>query len=760
MPLAPPLWARRNQDGMPHVTALIRAPNSQSDISATLYRESALERPSVEITPLQAALRYKWFILGFAAVVTALVTFLIQQLPVTYTASASLMVDARKLRVTDGASVLSDPTLNIEQLHTVMEQLHSPRVAEDVIQQLNLRQNPLFCAKTTFSERLQASIGRLIGKPAPAAPATCDMSMTDATDKLLGAVSASNDGKSWIIRVSADASTPDLSTQIANAYAQAFVFEQRRQVSETTDQASAWLTNYLRTLRDQVQQADAAVEAFQQKNQLTPLRQGETVITQRLADLNAQLGEVTGQLSEKQAALHQAQSSGSSISAASPAVLASPVIQGLIAKQADLQAQQAELSARFGDNYPSVQAANGQLARLRQAIRTEVGKVSAGLNEEVNALTARKAQLTTEVQSLQSTSGVQGGANVRLLSLQREAESERKLYESLETRLHEVDAEQHMQWPASSVVVAARNPLAPSFPRLKMMVTGVFLVSLGIGSGIAFALAMAARTFRDVDQVEGETGVRVLGLFPQPPRRATAGEMVNTRPGSLEAETVHYTLANLIRGRDTMRPSSSGWVVMVSSALPGEGKSSLAAALGQAAVRLGMSAALLEGDVRAEAPRGRRAARGEPEIVAPLTAGEQMPGQAISKVVDRSFLHVLSLRSLIPGVRRLTGSSEVATIIRNLQAQYEIVIVDTPPLLAVPDALTMAPLVDDTILVVDWRKTPRRSVMATVKVLMRANMEITGIVLSKVNLRQFARQRTSEGLYARGYKGHSVAVAD
>ncbi len=741
------------------VTALIRAPGSQSDLSTTLYRESALERPSVEITPLQAALRHKWFILVFATVIATLAGFAFAQLPVTYTASTSLMVDARKLRVTDGASIMSDPALDIEQLHTVMEQLRSPRVGEDVVRQLDLQHNPSFCAKTDYLQRLQASIAALFGKPIAAPPVTCDMTVAQATDKLLAAVSSTNDGKSYIIKLNADASSPELATQIANAYAQAFVVEQRRQVNDTTDQASAWLTTYLATLRQQVEAADVAVETFQRQNQLTPLRQGETVITQRLGDLNAQLGDVTGQLAQKETALRQAQTSGNNISASSPAVLASPVIQGLIQRQADLQAQQAELSARFGDNYPSVQAANGQLGRLRQAIRIEVGKVAAGLNEEVSALTARKAQLAAQVQSLQSESGVQGGANVRLQSLVREAESERKLYESLQTRLHEVDAEQHMQWPESNVVVAARPPLAPSFPRLKMMITGVFLVAVGIGAAIAFAISMMASTFRDVEQVEGETGVRVLGLFPQPPRRATAREMVTSRPGSLEAETVHYTLANLIRGRDTMRQSGGGWVVMVSSALPGEGKSSFAAALGQAAVRLGMSAAVLEGDVRRDAVREYRGNHGDPDVVAPLSTGEQTGGQAVSKVVDRSFLHVLSLRSLIPGVHRLTGSSEIATIIRNLQAQYELVIIDTPPVLAFPDALSLAPLVDDTLLVVDWRKTPRRLVMATVKVLMRANMEITGIVLSKVNLRNFARQRTSEGLYARGYKGHSIVVS-
>jgi uncharacterized protein involved in exopolysaccharide biosynthesis/Mrp family chromosome partitioning ATPase len=739
---------------------LIRNSATQAEQTGSYFRDGGGDRSAAEITPLQAALNYKWFILLFAIALTAFAWLVLKQMPVRYSATASVMIDARKLQLTDAASMVRDPTPDLDRLRTFMEQLKSPAVARVVVDQLDLVHQPEYCVKTSTLERLTKQIDAIRGVPDTAAAPVCDVSRDDAVEHLLGNVSGSNDGRSYIIKVSAEASTAQLAAAIANTYSAAFVADQRRQLSDTTDQASAWLTSYLKSLRAQVLAADAAVEAYQSSNQLTPIR-GETVTAQRLSELNTQLTEVTGDLVNKQAALRQMQSGSGQLSGSAPAVLASPTIQALVTRLADLTTTEAELRARFGENYPSVVATAQQINRLQQAIRTESGKVVGGLSAEVAALSARKTELTAAVQALQSDNGVQGTNNIRLQALQREADTDRKLYEQLETRLHEVDAERHMQWPESSVAVAARPPMFPSFPRTSMTLTGVFIVALGIGTGIAFALSMLARKFRDVNQVEGETGVRVLGLFPQPPRRALAKEMVLSRPGSLEAETVHFTLANLIRGRDAMRPNS-GWVVMVTSALPGEGKSSLAAALGHAAVRLGMSAALLQGDVRSVAPRrpGKTEAGG-PEMLEPLMSPNLQVSQSLSKTaVDRSYLHVVPLRSFLPQAQRLAGSAEIAAVIRNLQSQFEMVIIDTPPILAVPDALSLAPMVDDTVLVVDWRKTPRRSVMATVKVLMRANMEITGIVLSKVSLRQFARQSTSEGLYARAYKGHSMAAGD
>lgn len=746
------------------MTALIRASAAEPILAANASNGSpTFEQNSYEISPLQAALSYKWRILCFAVVITAVAGVVVKQLPVRYTSAASVLIDARKMQVIDAQSVLSTPALDLDRLRTYMEQLRSTAVTQAVVEQLDLTHDPAYCPVPSLLDKVQSAVTARIApymhwSVSPVESTVCDISVEAATEHLLTAVTGSNDNRSYIIKISADASTPERAAQIANTYARAYVDSLRRQTNDAAEQADAWLTSYLSNLRTQTQAADAAVEKFRRQNQLTPVR-GETVVAQRLVELNTELSAATSALAEKQAALSQVQSAVSSgLGAASaPAVLASPVIQRLIDKQTELQANEADLRSRYGSSYPAVQAAAAQSERMRRTLQLEIGKVTQGLADEVAALTARKASLTATVQGLQSATGEQGTASVRLQELERDAETEHKLYESMLTRLHEVDAERHMQWPDASVAVEARPAPTPSFPRTKMILTGIFMVALGVGAGIAFAMSQVSRVFRDVGHVEGETGARVLGLFPLPPRRSSPKGMVRDQPGSIEAETVFFALANLLSTRKAAK-ATEGWVVMVTSALAGEGKSSCAAALGYSAVRAGMSVALLECDVRSPGTGqwlAAKTAANEGRDLGPTSLTKADPNTPKPEI-DKSTLHIMPIRSFVGDADRLVASPEVTAVVRNLRSQYDLVLIDTPPILAVPDALTLAPLIDDTVLVVDWRKTPRRSVAATVRVLLRANILITGIVLSKVNLRQFARLSTSEGYYARGYAGSEL----
>jgi Mrp family chromosome partitioning ATPase len=371
-----------------------------------------------------------------------------------------------------------------------------------------------------------------------------------------------------------------------------------------------------------------------------------------------------------------------------------------------------------------------------------MGKVVAGLSEEVAALAAHKASLAAAVADLQATTGDQASANVRLQELQREADTMHRLYETMSMRLREIEAERHMTWPASSVVVAAQPPRFPSFPRTKMMLTGIFIVSLGGGVGIAFGAGLMAKSFRDIDQVEAETGLPILGIFPRPPRRSTAARMVIDQPRSMQAETIGFVLVNLSRGAIGPGP---GRVVMVSSAIPGEGRSSFALALGQRALQAGLSVALLDCDMRsagasrlAEPPRGANTAS--------VAAGRQLADPA---ALDTGAPRALAIHSCGNDRHALTVAIGAGAMVRRLRTEYDLLLIDTPAVLAVPDALALAPLVDDAVLVVDMARTPRHSVLAATRAMRRAGIEMTGVVLSKVNLRDFARRGAGEGLYAR-----------
>jgi uncharacterized protein involved in exopolysaccharide biosynthesis/Mrp family chromosome partitioning ATPase len=718
---------------------LTRTPASQSGANADI--DTAAVRTG--LSPLQAAWSCKWRILVGGVLVTAIAAVALKQLPVRYSTAASIMVDARHLQVIEARSILSSQTIDIDRVRTYLERLRSPAIARTVVDELGLADLPAFCDPGP-SGGVGGLVARLLGGPPPPEP-RCHMDKQDATEKLMRMVSGGNDGRSYIIKIEAEAGNPSLAAVIANAYARAYVAADRDQTNDAAIQADQWLSSYLDGMRQQMQSADAAVERYQTTNQLTPLR-GETVITQRLAELNSQLVLATSQLAEKQSALHEVEWSsrvGGAIDTSAPAVQSSPLIRSLLERQSELQNSLADLSTQYGDAHPQVQAAAARLQKLRQTIYAEMSKVIAGLTEEVASLSARKASLAAAVAELQGTTGNQASANVRLQELQREADGMHRLYETMSTRLREIDAERHMSWPSSSVVVEAQPPRVPSFPRMKMMLTGIFIVSLGGGAGIAFGAGLMSKSFRDIDQVEAETGLPVLGIFPRPPRRTTAARMVVDQPNSMQAETIGFVLVNLARASVER---GSGRVVLVSSAISGEGRSSFALALGQRALQSGLSVALLDCDMRSAGASRLPERTGGARRPPPPSAGRQLADPA---TLESGALQVLPIHSCRSDRHALAVATGAGAMVRRLRLEYDLLLIDTPAVLAVPDALALAPLVDDAILVVDMHQTPRHSVLAAAKAMRRAGIDIVGVVLSKVSLRDFARRGAGEGLYAK-----------
>lgn len=691
---------------------------------------------------LRIVLRQKWKIMAFAVVMSALAFFAIRVLPERYTATAEVGLDARQLQVLASAKVMTIPQLDLDRLRTQIEGFHSPTLVEAVVRQLDLTHNPEFCLPPAAG-----GLASLWPASQPAsAPAACSISPEQAAKQLAAMVSVSNDGRSYTVWVQAVAGNPQLAATIANAYAHAYVTEQRETNSNDMQLADQWLGTYLAKLRDQTQAADAAVARYREKHQLTPLR-GETVVTQSLAELNTQLTLATSALADKQSMLRQVKqlaSGGAALESSAPA-LASPVIQNLLEKQASLAATQADLESRYGAAHPLVRAGAAQIQRLRQQIRTEVGKVVSGLTGEVAALAARKAAIAADVQYTLGHAAQQTDEDVKLQGLKRDADADRELYQTMLIRLKEIDAEQGMQRADAHVMVEARPPDFPSFPRVKMMLAGAFLAALGIGSGIAAAVHLLSRRFHDVDQIELETGLPVLGLFPRPARRGLAHDMVVDRPMSLEAEAVQAILIGLSRRR-AYEISPQGRTVMVVSALPGEGKSSFALALGRAAANASFSVALLDCDLRLPS-LGR------------LVSGSGRESDGAETVDSRSGLRVVPIASVVDHPHQLLAPQGLRAVVNRLRTQYDLIILDTPPVLAVPDALTLGPLADDVLLLADWQDTPRSAVVAALKRMRRHAIEVSGIVLTKVDLRNFDLSGGGHPYYTKRYRGYTTDAA-
>ncbi len=725
-----------------------------------------------EVTPLQIALRHKWMILIIAVLVAAAMHVWLGFVTPTYVAEADVRIDMPQLRVTDdNSSVLRTEQPSLELVRTEMAALNSPRLAATAVKALGLETQPGFeeCPPVSRLAMLNNLISRLRGQPVPAPE--CKVSLDYATKVLLNSVSFGSDRASYIIQITASAQDPDLAARIANGYADAYILWQRNMKASLAQQADEWLSTDLAKMQAKMLADEAAVEAYRQQHHLIGLHSkgggsadssNDTLATQQLEQQNSDLGGINAALAEKSSTLAQVQQAlrDGHLDAIAP-VLGSTLIQSLLTRQAELSGNLDQLRANYGPTYPAVAAAAAALARNEGQLHVEANKIVRSLTGEVAALNARKATVTGQLEGAEKQVARESQAGVDLAELQRTAETDRRIYESLFIRLKQVDAERRMERADAAVVVEALPPDAPTYPRKQMMVAGSFLAALGVGVGLAFGREMMSRRFRDTEQVEGEVGLPVIGIFAN--RRRAPQDIVIDQPMSVEAEVVHGTLTHLL-GRPDPSGAPLGRVVMVTSALPGEGKSCFTVALGRSAMRAGMSAFVLDCDLRR--PMVEQLISGKRRGEAPRLS--HLPGRDTAELIaemmrhagvdERSALRHLSLGDYVNNPHGLMAWPGLTGLLKYLRSRYDVVLLDTPPVLAVSDALRLGGLADEVVMVIDWSDTPRRVVTTAVRALQRAQVAVTGLVMTKVNLRRYARSNAGEGFYLRHYRGYQRAL--
>ena len=667
-------------------------------------------------TPMRLIMRWKWRILAFVCVVTLISGVVIWHLKPRYSAESTVTIDVRQMRVINQEGLLSSPMLDESLVRSDMEAFGSINLARSVVTALNLNRNPEFCGS---------------------APG-CNAPVDEAAKKVMGVVSATNDGRSYIIRIRAEVGDGELAASIANAYANAFVAYRQQMRADVAKKATTWLASYVDQLRGQSMAADAAVSKYRNEHHLIPLR-GETTAAQNVSALNAELATLDNEIAGKQSTLDQVQSmqsAGGDVTAVAP-LLNSPLISSLIDREAGLANNEAELKSQYGSAYPGVEAAKARTSQMRGQIHSEVNKAVAGLSRELAALNQRKAMLTQQMNSNQSNVGQQGNDDVGLQALDSNATSARNVYLSATTRLREIEAEQGMAQSDASLATEAIIPDKPDYPHRAVMLAGAFLGSLGLGTILAFGAGLLSGVFRDADQLEEETGLRMLGVFPKPDGNGPPEDMASGTPLSLHGESLHSALVNIMGAVPTPL-EGLGKVILVTSAIPGEGKTSFSLAMGRSAMRSDLSTILLDCDLRSPSVDAMMRNANRTEIEPDGELGSVGGPSVRTLTVDRTTgLHVIPMRTK-NAINQMLSASVVRNMLQHLRHEYDLIILDLPPVLAVADALTLAPMADGVVLVVDFQRTPRKAFADAVKMLQRNGAFIAGTVFSKGQLQKYA----------------------
>ncbi len=720
--------------------------------TATPAWAAALVRGPVDLRRLWATLRrYRVvFALVFLLVFLGALLHATTATPV-FTATSSVMIDDRHHNVTpDQQQVLSDLPDATGVIDTEVEIMRSRALAGRVVDALNLTADP------EFNKALRKGGFYLFGHAkAPAPGEDQHRRERDATiDKLISRIQVDRKGLTYVINLSVTSVSPAKAALLANTLADRYLTAQLDAKFEATQRANRWLQGRLGALRSDVTNAEQSVASYQSSKGLLQAT-GSNLTEQRVAQLQASESSAAADLAEKQARLNTARqqlASGGTGQDLGEA-LNSDVIKTLRGKLSDAIHQQQLLSAKYGPRHPDVIAQENTQHQIETDIQAEVNRIVGSLQADVNASNQRLAAIRADLGQAQGTLASSKSAEVGMNSLQMNADAQSAVYKSLLDRFQQTSVQDGSLQSDAQVVSPAQIPLKPSSPNKKLDIALGIVFGLLAGITTVVGMEMWSGEVRTSDDVEKMLGVPSIGSVPTT-KGATSlppSQYLVDTPLSAFAESFRQLRAALRRA-DLDSPVKT---LAVTSALPGEGKSTTSMCLARSIALGGQKTIAVDCDLRRRTLHTMLAIKPAVGLLEVLAGTARLEDAII--VDEPSGCHILPLTASKFTPRDVFGTQAFAKLVAHLKANYDFVILDCAPVLAVADTRTITEVVDGVLLLVQWQKTAARAVKYAITAVESVGGKVLGVALTKVNLKAQASYGYGDsGYYFRSYSNYYV----
>lgn len=707
--------------------------------------------------------RRKWLIVLVTLLLATVTTAVVYAITPLYTSSVRLMFEQPRVNILPG---LIDQTPATEQMQVIGSRV----VAERVIDSLDLRFDQEFNPNLRPPTVLAQFVGRIRNFELPAwvSPAISEgleifratepegsmiapvgdeplrnrLLQEQVVDAFLSKLTVDTVPQSNVIEISFVSEQPAKAAAIADAVAEAYL-EHRLEVKfEDIQRSSNWLDERIAELRAQVQQAETALEDYRRTSGLLESTRGGEGAEGQVAELNTQLILARTDRGEREARRDQVrrllQGGGEGLARAAE-ILNSPLIDSLLVEQVALERRVADLSQIYGERHPQLLSARAELEEMELKIEQEARRVADGLDAEVNVARERERRLEQGLREIEGSIAETQQASVMLRALEREANAARNLLETFLEQAQQLRSQDDIgtQRNEASIIAAAAIPRFPSHPRKTLALAAAIVVGGVLGVLLALLLERFDSVFRSAEQLEETMGLPVLTSIPdlrrnrQFRKRGLPAYLVE-RPNSAAAEAIRGLNARMMH----LSGDNRGIVVQFVSAEPEEGKSSLAITSAQQHARAGRKVLLIDADFRQSTVAKTFAIAASPGL-SEVMAGQVPLAEAICQDRD-SGLHVVTTGRSVPAAHDMLVGGHFTRLLNEAREHYDLVVVDSPPVLSLTDASVIAGVVDRSIFVVRWGKTRRQTAVYALKQLAAAGGTVLGAVLSFVDVKRAA----------------------
>jgi succinoglycan biosynthesis transport protein ExoP len=680
--------------------------------------------------------KHQWLILAFLVTVVTVVTIASFRMKPVYQASARVEVDREsqdELPFQDGNAAYDEYADMDTYLETQTKILESETLALETIKTLDLAHYPEFGGD---SESLNFGQGGAARRPA-------------ILGAFLGSLQVKRVPNSRLIEVTFDAEDPQLAAEVVNTHLQNFIEQNFRSKYDATTQASRWLSSELEELRVKVEKSENDRLAYERSNQIwqTDEKQGD-ITTQKLGDLSKAVTEAQTTLAQKEALYRMAVSGNTD---ALPEITNSTFVQDLTKKKNDLDQSYADALSQYGPNYPKVQRLAEQQKQVGDALVAARKAMVDGIAEDYNTARNHVELLEEELDKQKAETNDLAEKLVQYQILQHEADANKQLYDGMLQKLKEASISAGLRSSNIRVVDPALVQNSPVRPQKSRNIILAVLVGLVGGVGLALFREYLDNTVKSPDDVENLTGLPSLAVVPSMPglnghssrlsRLAHGSEpavdrgsrvelLSHMQPKSQISEAFRGLRTSLLLSQADHPPQ----VILVTSALPREGKTTAAVNLAVTLAQLGDRTLLLDCDLRK--PGVRRAlnlASGKEGGLSSYLAGVCTLDEVTFPHPAISNLSVLTTGPVPPSPADLLSSLRMRDGILELRRHFKFIVFDSPPIMAATDAVILSALTDGVLLVVRSGETPKEAFTRARDLLTAVKCRMLGVVLNAVD---------------------------
>lgn len=719
-----------------------------------------MEEPELDVREVLHMLRdYKWLILGITLVVVAIGVVWTMRTPKIYEATSTLEYDPNPSQPLGGeVKDVADPIGNYwatrEFFQTQNLVIASRGIAKSVVQTLGLHEDPTYLAQdddaTGPTGDLEATAlalqSRLTVEPVP---------------------------ETRVVRIHARDVKPERARLIADAVAQAYVNKTIDDRLASTDRARDWLENQASVLRKELDDAELALHDFKKGHHVlsVSMEDRQNLVASEIEATNQRLTEVRNHRIELEARWKRLQASlGKRSGEIDPSIMSDhPALNGLVVELREKKKEHDGLAVKYGDEHPTMQTLAQEIGVLERQIAEEKAAILESAERDVEQARAVEAGLRAAGDEAQSAGLNLNLREIEYRQLHRDRDNKAKLYEIVLQRLTETDLTRMLKTTYVRILDRALLPSQPVSPNLIKNIGTSLLAGLLLGLGAAFLMSRMDRTIRSVESVES-LGIPVLGVIPHLGASAEAQTkpgpkhvgpaqrqdelVVLKEPMSPAAETFRMIRTNLAFMSQELPLRSA----VITSAMPLEGKTTIASNLAVTLAQFGRSVLLVDSDLRR--PRLHRVLEvGNQSGLSTLVEGRStLKGSIHQTKVDG--LSLLTSGPIPPNPSELLHSEAFARVKDELLDHFDYVLFDSPPMGAVTDAAILGPQVDGVLLVVRAGTSTVHSIAGARKQLQGVSARLLGAILNDADLRIKGYRYGAGGYSYRSAGGYAPIQTD